>query len=119
MRVSAARPITFPPILGDSGELPVVAGRTEDFFVVAQGGYVMHVLEGRNVPVRFDGIEEAATGCLLRSPYHGVRTVSCQHDHGTLFLRGRLASFHQKQVAQEAVARVKGVAQVVNDIEVD
>ena len=79
----------------------------------------MHVLEIRKAPVHFEGIEEAATECLLKSPYHDVRRVLCEYDHGILFLRGRLPSFHQKQVAQEAVARVKGVTQVVNEIEVD
>jgi osmotically-inducible protein OsmY len=79
----------------------------------------MHVLEIRNAPVHFEGIEEAAMKCLLKSPYHVVRRVLCEYDHGTLFLRGRLPNFHQKQVAQEAVARVKGVTQVINQIEVD
>ena len=79
----------------------------------------MQALEIRNAPVRFEGIEEAATDCLLKSPYHDVRRVICEYDHGTLFLRGRLPSFHQKQVAQEAIARVKGVTQVINRIEVD
>jgi osmotically-inducible protein OsmY len=79
----------------------------------------MHVLEIRNTPVSCQGIEEAATECLLKSPYHAVRKVFCQYDHGTLFLRGRLPSFHQKQVAQEAIARVEGVTQVINRIAVD
>ena len=79
----------------------------------------MQALEIRNAPVHFEGIEEAATECVLRSPYHDVRRVLCEYDHGILFLRGRLPSFHQKQVAQEAVAGVKGVTQVVNEIEVD
>ena len=79
----------------------------------------MQVLEIRITPVSCQGIEEAATECLLKSPYHAVRRVFCQYDHGTLFLRGRLPSFHQKQVAQEAIARVKGVTQVINRIEVD
>jgi osmotically-inducible protein OsmY len=79
----------------------------------------MLALEIRNAPVHFPGIADAATECLLKSPYHDVRWVSCAYDHGILFLRGRLPSFHQKQVAQEAVARVKGVTQVVNEIEVD
>ena len=79
----------------------------------------MQALEIRNAPVHFEGIEEAATECLVKSPYHEVRRVTCEYDRGTLFLRGRLSSFHQKQVAQEAVAGVKGVTQVVNEIEVD
>ena len=79
----------------------------------------MHVLETHKAPVHFAGIEEAATECLCKRPYHDVRRVTCEYDHGVLFLRGRLPSFHQKQLAQEAVARVKGVIQVVNQIEVD
>jgi len=79
----------------------------------------MHALEIRKALVHFEGIEEAATECLCKSPYHDVTRVTCEYDRGTLFLRGRLPSFHQKQVAQEAVARVKGVTQVVNQIEVD
>ncbi len=79
----------------------------------------MHALESRNAPVDFEGIKKAATDCLLKSLYHDVTRVLCEYDHGTLFLRGRLPSFHQKQVAQEAVARVEGVTQVVNEIEVD
>jgi osmotically-inducible protein OsmY len=77
----------------------------------------MHVLETRNAPV--EGIEEAATECLLKSPYHDVRKVLCEYDHGILFLRGRLPSFRLKQIAQEAIARVKEVTQVINEIKVD
>jgi osmotically-inducible protein OsmY len=63
-------------------------------------------------------IAEAATGCLRASPYNAMRRVSCECAHGVLFLRGRLSSFHHKQVAQETVARIDGVTQVVNEIEV-
>jgi len=72
-----------------------------------------------NDPVHFRGIAKAATACLENSPYQAVRRILCRCDHGILSLRGHLPSFHQKQVAQEAVARVKGVAQVINEIEVD
>ena len=72
-----------------------------------------------NEPVHFQGIAKAATECLENSPYQAVRRILCRCDHGILSLRGHLPSFHQKQVAQEAVVRVKGVAQVINEIEVD
>ena len=78
----------------------------------------MYGLTARNHPVLFQGIAAAATECLKKSPYYAVRKVLCECDHGVLFLRGRLSSFHQKQVAQEAVAKVKGVTQVRNEIEV-
>ncbi len=72
----------------------------------------------RSAPIRLRGIGETATECLQNSPYLDVRSISCEWAHGVLFLRGRLSSFHQKQVAQEAVARVEGVSQVTNEIRV-
>lgn len=69
-------------------------------------------------PVHVHGIAAAATVCLHNSPYTTLRRVSCECRLGVLFLTGRLSSFHQKQIAQEAVARVRGVTQVVNQIEV-
>ena len=72
----------------------------------------------RDSRVHFRGIAEAATECLQNSPYQAVKRVLCECDHGVLFLRGRLSSFHQKQVAQETVARVEGVTQVINEIKV-
>jgi osmotically-inducible protein OsmY len=80
----------------------------------------MYASTVHNNPVLFQGIAEAATECLQNSPYQAVRRVLCEEcDHGILSLRGRLPSFHQKQVAQETVARVKGVTQVINEVEVD
>ena len=64
-------------------------------------------------------IAEAATECLRDSPYKAMRRVSCECKHGVLFLRGRLFSFHEKQVAQEVVAGISGVTQVVNEIQVE
>lgn len=59
-----------------------------------------------------------AQQCLERSPYATVRSVSCECDGDVLFLRGRLPSYYQKQLAQEAVAELKGVRQVINQTEV-
>lgn len=56
--------------------------------------------------------------CLGRSPYMAVRTVSSQYDAGVVFLRGWLPSFYHKQLAQEAIAGLEGVTQVVNETEV-
>ena len=61
----------------------------------------------------------AAMERLRDSPYKAMRRVSCECKHGVLFLRGRLFSFHEKQIAQETVAMIDGVTQVVNDVEVD
>jgi len=65
------------------------------------------------------GIAKAAMECLRASPYKVLSLVSCECRCGVLFLRGHLFSFHETQVAQESVARVSGVTQVVNEIEVE
>jgi osmotically-inducible protein OsmY len=62
---------------------------------------------------------EAARDCLQRSPNCPIRSVSCECRQGVLFLRGPLPTFYLKQLAQEAVARVKGVSQVVNETVVE
>ncbi len=64
-------------------------------------------------------IAETAMQRLRASPYKAMQRVSCKYKNGVLFLRGRLFSFHEKQVAQKTVAGVSGVTQVVNEIEVD
>ena len=64
-------------------------------------------------------IAEVAMERLRDSPYKAMRRISCECQHGVLLLRGRLFSFHEKQMAQETVARIDGVTQVVNEVEVD
>jgi osmotically-inducible protein OsmY len=61
----------------------------------------------------------AAKERLRQSLYSGLQDISCACDEaGVLFLQDRLPSFYYKQIAQEAVLHLKGVAQVVNQIEV-
>ncbi len=72
----------------------------------------------RNSPVRFPKVAEAANERLRNSPYRSVREVLCECDQGILFLKGQVPSFYHKQVAQEAVAKVRGVEEVINEIEV-
>ena len=60
----------------------------------------------------------AARGRLCNSPYMAIRSVSCDFENGVLLLRGRLPSFHHKQMAQEAMRLLAGVGQIVNAIEV-
>jgi osmotically-inducible protein OsmY len=79
----------------------------------------MHLPPVGNSAVAFCNIEAAAMECLRNSPYKVFAGVSCECDQGVLSLKGHLPSFYLKQHAQEAVAMVNGVAQVVNEIEVD
>jgi osmotically-inducible protein OsmY len=69
-------------------------------------------------PLTFSDIASAATECLRKSHYKVLSRVSCEYCHGVLYLRGRLFSFHEKQIAQQAVAAVNGVKRVVNEIRV-
>ena len=79
----------------------------------------MHPLTVSDNRVRPREIAEAALECLHNSPYRALRRVSCECKHNVLFLRGHLFSFHETQMAQETVARIDGVTQVVNEVEVD
>jgi osmotically-inducible protein OsmY len=60
-------------------------------------------------------VVETAQNQLRNSVVH---RVSCEYDDGVLVLRGRSRSYYEKQVAQEAVKRIKGVSRVVNQIKV-
>ena len=53
-----------------------------------------------------------------QSGYQALDGVTCEFHEGTARLRGRLPTFHLKQIAQEIVCAVVGVRSVVNQIEV-
>lgn len=65
-----------------------------------------------------DDIVEAAGIRLQHSPYRTIRRVTCRFDDGVLTLNGCVPTFHHKQLAQTAVAGLRGVNQVENQIEV-
>jgi hypothetical protein len=70
------------------------------------------------LPVGIDNLAEIARGRLRSSPYASLRTLSCDLEGGGLVLRGRLPSFHHKQLAQETVRWLAGVGQIINETEV-
>ena len=55
---------------------------------------------------------------ICRQPRLTFQRIWCEYDGGRLFLRGQVPSYYYKQLAQEAIAGMAGVDQVVNDIEV-
>ena len=63
-------------------------------------------------------IAAVAEASLMSSSHLALRKVRCHYDDGVLVLRGRLNSFFHTQLAQETVAKIKGVKRVVNKIEV-
>ncbi len=64
-------------------------------------------------------LTRAARKRLKSTSYPGIRGLTCEcDDRGVLYLRGRLSSYYHKQLAQEAVADLPGVVEIVNQAEV-
>ncbi|GAB5403615.1 MAG: hypothetical protein Aurels2KO_18460 [Aureliella sp.] len=53
------------------------------------------------------------------SPHLAGHQVFCQEESGIVVLHGRVNSFFQKQMAQEALRKLNGVEKVINELEVD
>lgn len=71
-----------------------------------------------SVSQRSQRVAETARVCLHKRLTAVAATPSCEFRDGVLTLRGRATSYYNKQVAQEAVRELDGVAIVVNEIEV-
>ncbi len=52
------------------------------------------------------------------TPHLAQRRLRFETKHGHVTLRGTVASYFQKQMAQEAVRRIEGVEQIDNHLEV-
>jgi osmotically-inducible protein OsmY len=63
-------------------------------------------------------IAAVAQRLIVHQPHLSVQRIWCDFEAGRLFLRGQVPSFYFKQLAQEAVADLDGVQQIVNEIEV-
>jgi osmotically-inducible protein OsmY len=61
---------------------------------------------------------DAAKQRISRQPHLAFQRIWCDYDGRRLLLKGQVPSFYHKQLAQEAIAGMAGVAQVVNEIEV-
>jgi BON domain len=64
------------------------------------------------------GIAELAESRLRSNSYLALKNVSCEYQQGRMILHGCLPTYYLKQLAQEVVARVDGVGQIVNQISV-
>lgn len=64
-------------------------------------------------------LSKAARRRLKDTPYHCIRGLICECDErGVLYLRGRLPSYYQKQLAQETVVGLPGIIGIVNQTKV-
>ena len=53
------------------------------------------------------------------NPHLSGHQVFCHEEGGTVILQGRVRSYYQKQMAQEALRNLEGVERIVNDLQVD
>lgn len=63
-------------------------------------------------------VAESAELCLRRNSYLALANVSCDCRDGVLTLTGCVSTYYLKQLAQEAVADVRGVVRIDNQIAV-
>ncbi len=86
--------------------------------VAASGTSVSHRQRGEGMLSRKFDSREIAQAAEDRVRARFVTDISCEYHDGVLYLRGQSTSFFQKQMAQEVVRSMEGVAAVVNEIEV-
>lgn len=63
-------------------------------------------------------LEDRLRRQLLISSYTALHDIECDCQEGAVTLRGEVATFFLKQVAQELVRKVRGVERITNRIDV-
>ena len=63
-------------------------------------------------------LEDRVHCAIEQNPYIAPRTLRFETSEGRVTLRGRVGTFFQKQMAQEAIRRVAGVQEIANELEV-
>ena len=63
-------------------------------------------------------LAEWAETRLRSNSYLALKNISCAFDEGVLTLRGCVPSYYLKQIAQETLASLEGLAQIDNQIDV-
>jgi osmotically-inducible protein OsmY len=75
-------------------------------------------LQAQQHPQTPPSVSERAESELRRNAYVALKNIACEYREGVLILSGCLPTYYLKQLAQEAVAGIDGVAFVENRIEV-
>ena len=63
-------------------------------------------------------LDNRVSHALSESPYLHRRKLRFETSEGRVILRGTVGSYFQKQMAQEAIRRVEGIASIENQLEV-
>lgn len=64
-------------------------------------------------------LEKRIGKALTQHPYLARRNVRIETESGRVTLKGVVTSYFHKQMAQEALRRIDGVAHIENQLEVD
>jgi osmotically-inducible protein OsmY len=68
--------------------------------------------------VRSVPLDDKVLIALEKSPYVPRKTLRFETAEGRVTLRGVVRSYFQKQMAQEALRRVDGIREILNELEV-
>ncbi|MEN6458605.1 MAG: BON domain-containing protein [Thermoguttaceae bacterium] len=63
-------------------------------------------------------LDDRVLTALEGNPYIGRRNLRFETSEGRVILKGVVATYFQKQMAQEAIRHVAGVAEIANELEV-
>jgi osmotically-inducible protein OsmY len=63
-------------------------------------------------------LDDRVLTALERNPYIARRNLRFETSQGRVVLRGVVDSYYQKQMAQEALRHVDGIAEIANELEV-
>ena len=63
-------------------------------------------------------LKDRVHSVLSRTPYWTGKDLKVENQDGRVTLRGIVGTYYQKQMAQEVLRRVDGVAQISNELEV-
>ncbi|HWB00390.1 MAG TPA: BON domain-containing protein [Pirellulales bacterium] len=69
--------------------------------------------------VREDALADRARRILIKNPHLPHRTVRLEAADGRIVLKGVVRSFYQKQMAQESLRGLDGMAQIENLLHVE
>ena len=83
----------------------------------AEPGPHGHLGSGEPSRTRND-LAELARSCLQANPYADIKSLECECREGVLMLRGQVSTYYHKQLAQEAVRDIPGIASVMNGVKV-
>ncbi len=63
-------------------------------------------------------LEDRVHFAIEQNPYIAPKTLRFETSEGRVTLRGRVGTYFQKQMAQEAIRRIDGVQEIANELEV-